>query len=110
MAKLGDITEFCLAEEFRLDVGSDTYVTLLDMGIFIADTEDRETTNDDGPNYFSGMGDNFFTATLKLTHPELSSLNTLQQKDSDGKKTSTAWKIIGKFLEEQAKPLLPQEY
>lgn len=99
MANLGEITEFLLAEEFRLDVGANTHVPLLELQIRIANTEDRASTNDDGPNYFAGMGDNFFTATLKLTHPELSDLNTLSQKDVNGVLTSRAWKIVGKFLD-----------
>jgi len=99
MANLGEITEFLLAEEFRLDVGVNSHVPLLELQVRIANTEDRASTNDDGPNYFAGMGDNFFTATLKLTHPELSDLNTLSQKDSNGVLTSRAWLIIGTFLD-----------
>jgi len=104
MANLGEITEFCNAEEFRLDVGANTYVTLQDLSIAVGNVEDRDTTNDSGPDYFAGMGDNFFTATLKLTHPELSSLNTLSQKTA-GILTSTAWKVVGKFLDGTTKTM-----
>ena len=105
MAGLGEITEFCNAEEFRLSVGANTYVTLQDLSVSVGNLEDRESTNDSGSNFFSGMGDNFFTGTLKLTHPEFSSLNTLSQKDSDGKLTSTAWLIIGTFLDATTKTM-----
>ena len=99
MANLGEITEFCNAEEFRLDVGANTHVPLQDLTVSVGNLEDRASTNDSGSNFFSGMGDNFFAATLKLTHPEFSSLNTLSQKDANGVLTSTSWLIIGKFLD-----------
>lgn len=105
MAKLGEITEFCNAEEFRLDTGANTYVTLQDLTVSVGNLEDRASTNDSGADFFSGFGDNFFAATLKLTHPEFSSLNTLSQKDSDGKLTSTAWLIIGIFLDGTSKTM-----
>ena len=63
------------------------------MSIKVGNTELRQATNDSGPNYVYGMGDNFFTCTLESTTPELSSLNTLSQKDSNGELTSTAWLI-----------------
>ena len=105
MAKLGEITEFCNAEEFRLDTGANTYVTLQDLTVSVGNLEDRASTNDSGSDFFSGFGDNFFAATLKLTHPEFSSLNTLSQKDSNGVLTSTAWLIIAKFLDGTTKTM-----
>jgi len=41
---------------------------------------------------------NFFTATLLVSTPELSSLNTLTQTDTDGDMTSTLWKIVARDL------------
>jgi len=102
MADLGAITEFVNAEEFTLEVGSDIYIGLENLVIKIGNTEDRATTHDFGPSYFYGMGDNFFTATLKVTSPELSSLNTLTQK-STGTLTSTAWKIVSRDLADATK-------
>jgi hypothetical protein len=46
--------------------------------------------------YTYGKGDNWFTATLLVSTPELSSLNTLGQIDTDGDMTSTAWTIEAK--------------
>jgi len=68
----------------------------------VGNNELRQTTNDSGPNYTFGMGDNFFTCTLMLTTPELSSLNTLTQLTS-GAATSTLWKLVATPITGSAK-------
>ena len=96
MANLGEITEIVNASELTLEVGSDTYIMLTNLQLHIGRPEDRVATTDAGALYTYGKGDNFFTATLIVTTPELSSLNTLTQIDTDGDMTSTAWKIVAK--------------
>lgn len=96
MANLGEITEIVNASELTLEVGSDTYIMLTNLNLHIGRIEDRTATTDAGVLYTYGKGDNFFTATLVATTPELSSLNTLSQIDSDGDMTSTSWKIVAK--------------
>jgi hypothetical protein len=96
MANLGEITEIVNASELTLEVGSDNYILLTNLNLHIGRTEDRIATTDGGALYTFGKGDNFFTATLLVSTPELSSLNTLGQIDSDGDMTSTAWKIVAK--------------
>jgi len=98
MANLGEITEIVNASELTLEVGSDTYILLTDLVIHIGRTEDRTPTTDGGALYTYGKGENFFTATLLVSTPEISSLNTLTQIDSDGDMTSTLWKIVAKDL------------
>ena len=96
MANLGEITEIVNASELTLEVGSDNYILLTNLNLHIGRTEDRIATTDGGALYTFGKGDNFFTATLLVSTPELSSLNTLGQIDSDGDMTSTSWKIVAK--------------
>jgi len=96
MANLGEITEIVNASELTLEVGSDNYILLTNLNIHIGRTEDRIATTDGGALYTYGKGENFFTATLLVSTPELSSLNTLTQIDSDGDMTSTSWKIVAK--------------
>jgi len=96
MANLGEITEIVNASELTLEVGSDNYILLTNLNIHIGRTEDRIATTDGGALYTYGKGENFFTATLLVSTPELSSLNTLSQIDTDGDMTSTAWKIVAK--------------
>lgn len=96
MANLGEITEIVNASELTLEVGSDVYIMLRNLTIHVGRTEDRVATTDAGALYSYGKGDSFFTATLVLTTPEASTLNTLTQIDSDGDMTSTAWLIKGK--------------
>jgi len=96
MADLGAIGEIVNASELTLEVGSDTYIMLTNLVINISRPEDRVATTDAGPVYTYGKGDNSFTATLLVTTPELSSLNTLTQTDANGDMTSTAWKIVAK--------------
>jgi len=96
MANLGEITEIVNASELTLEVGSDIYITLTNLQIHIGRPEDRTATTDAGVLYTYGKGDNFFTATLVVTTPEISSLNTLTQIDGDGDMTSTAWKIVAR--------------
>ena len=98
MANLGEITEIVNASELTLEVGSDTYIMLTNLVLHIGRTEDRIATTDAGALYTYGKAENFFTATLVVTTPELSSLNTLTQTDSDGDMTSTLWKIVAKDL------------
>ena len=98
MANLGEITEIVNASELTLEVGSNTYIMLTNLVIHVGRTEDRTATTDGGVLYTYGKGENFFTATLVVTTPELSSLNTLTQIDGDGDMTSTAWKIVARNL------------
>ena len=95
MANLGEIAEIVNASETTLEVGSDTYILLKNLQIDINRTEKRDPTTA-GPLYNYGLGDNSFTATLVVSTPELSSLNTLTQRDSNGDMTSTAWKIVAR--------------
>lgn len=96
MANLGEITEIVNAAECTLEVGTDNYILLKNLEISVSRPEDRTATTDGGALYTYGKGDNFFTATLVVSTPELSSLNTLSQIDGDGDMTSTAWKIVAR--------------
>lgn len=96
MANLGEITEWINSSEFTLEVGSDNYILLKNLDLHIGRTESRDATTDGGALYSYGKGDNYFTATLIVSTPEVDSLNTLTQIDSDGDMASTAWKIVGK--------------
>jgi len=96
MANLGEITEIVNASELTLEVGSDNYILLSDLSLHIGRTESRDVVTSGDPLYSYGSGDNYFTATLLVSTPELTTLNTLGQIDSDGDMTSTAWKIIAK--------------
>jgi len=98
MADIGAITEIVNAQELTLEVGSDTYIMLTDLQIHIGRPEDRTATTDGGVLYTYGKGDHFFTATLVVTTPELSTLNTLNTLDGDGDMTSTSWKIVARNL------------
>ena len=98
MANLGEITEIVNAAELTLEVGANNYILLSDLVLHIGRPEERTPTTDGGVLYSYGKGDNFFTATLTVSTPELSSLNTLTQIDSDGDMTSTLWKIIARDL------------
>jgi len=98
MANLGEITEIVNASELTLEVGSNTYIMLKDLQIHIGRPEDRTATTDAGVLYTYGKGDNFFTATLVVTTPEISSLDTLTILDSDGDMPTQAWKIVARDL------------
>ena len=89
MANLGEITEIVNASELTLEVGSDNYILLTNLNLHIGRPEDRVATTDGGALFSYGKGDNWFTATLLVSTPELSSLNTLGQIDTDGDMTST---------------------
>lgn len=95
MANLGEITEIVNAGNLTLEVGSDTYIMLTNLNIHVGRTENRVATTDAGALYSYGKSDSFFTATLVLTTPEASALNTLTQTDADGDMTSTNWLIKG---------------
>ena len=94
MANLGEVSEFVNAENLTLEVGADNYILLKNLQIHIGRTETRDVTTGGGPIYSYGAGDNWFTATLTVSTPELSSLNTLTQIDANGSMTSTSWKIV----------------
>ncbi len=100
MANLGEITEIINASELTLELGADNYILLTNLNMHIGRPEDRIATTDGGALYTYGKGDNWFTATLVLSTPELAgatvNFNALSQIDSDGDMTSTAWKIVAK--------------
>lgn len=107
MANLGEITEIVNASELTLEVGADNYILLTNLNLHIGRTEDRIATTDGGALYTYGKGDNFFTATLLLSGPELdgtayttattaASINELSQIDSDGDMNAINWKIVAK--------------
>ncbi len=96
MANLGEITEIVNASELTLEVGSNNYILLSDLSLHIGRTESRDVVTSGDPLYSYGSGDNYFTATLLVSTPELSSLNTLTQISANGDLTSTAWKIVAK--------------
>lgn len=98
MANIGEITEIVNASELTLDVGSGTYIMLTNLQLHIGRTEDRVATTDAGALYTYGKGENFFTATLLVTTPELDTINNLTQIDSDGDMTPTSWKIVAKNI------------
>jgi len=94
MANLGEIAEIVNASELTLEVGSDNYILLSDLSLHIGRTESRDVVTSGDPLYSYGSGDNYFTATLLVSTPELSTLNTLTAIQSNGEMTSTAWKIV----------------
>jgi len=105
VANIGEITEIVNASELTLEVGSDTYIMLTNLVFNAARPEDRAATTDSGPVYTYGKGDNWFTATLLVTTPEISSLNTLTQTDANGDLTSTSFKIVARDLAGATKTL-----
>jgi len=96
MGNLGEIAEIVNASELTLEVGSDNYILLSDLSLHIGRTESRDVVTSGDPIYSYGSGDNYFTATLLVSTPELSTLNTLTAIQSNGEMTSTAWKIVAK--------------
>ena len=96
MGNLGEIAEIVNASELTLEVGSDNYILLSDLSLHIGRTESRDVVTSGDPLYSYGSGDNYFTATLLVSTPELTSLNTLTQISANGDLTSTAWKIVAK--------------
>ena len=103
MANLGEVAEIVNALKCTLEVGSDNYILLKNLQIHIGRTEARDVTTDGGPLYTYGAGDNWFTATLLVSTPELATLNTLTQIDGDGDMTSTSWKIVAKDISSATK-------
>ena len=105
MADLGAITEIVNSSNTFLEVGLDRYVRLLDLNIHIGRPEDRTATTDPNVLYTYGKGDNWFTATIVFTGPEIdgtaftnattaASFNELSQLTSDGDMNSIDWKIV----------------
>lgn len=97
MANIGEISEIINGHELTLEVGSNRYILLENLQLHIGRTEERDAV-DVGSLYTYGHGDNWFTATLKASTPELSSFNVLTQIDSDGNMSSTNWKIVAKDI------------
>ena len=96
MVNVGEIAEIVNASELTLIDATGTLILLTNLAIHIGRPEDRIATTDGGALYTYGKGDNWFTATLLVSTPELSSLNTLGQIDTNGDMTSTAWTIEAK--------------
>ena len=103
MADLGTITEIVNASELHLGVdtgtGFDNYILLTNLPLHVGRPEDRVATTDGHALFTYGKADNYFTATLLVSTPELSTLNTLSQVDPDGDMTSTAFMIRAKNVD-----------
>lgn len=109
MANLGELSEIINSTELTLKVGNDTYILLENLDIHIGRIENRHATTD-GLVYTYGKGDNYFTATLLLTGPELTTsitappndetnaagFNVLSQTDGNGDLQTIQWKIVAK--------------
>jgi hypothetical protein len=93
---VGEIAEIVNASELTLETSTGNYILLTNLSLHIGRPEDRVATTDGGALFTYGKGDNYFTATLLVSTPELSDLNTLGQIDSDGDMTSRAWLIKAK--------------
>lgn len=100
MANLGEITEIVNASELTLEVdtgsSSNSYILLTNLNLHIGRPEDRVATTDGGALFTYGKGDNYFTATLLVSTPEIDALNTLTAIDSDGDMPTQAWLIRAK--------------
>jgi len=110
MANIGEIAEIVNASELTLEVGSGNYILLTNLNLHIGRTEDRIATTDGGALYTLGKGENFFTFTLIVSTPELSSLNTLTQTDSNADPTSTSWKIVANDVSGNSKTFAATGY
>ncbi len=106
MANLGEITEIVNSEELTLEVGSNAYIGLTDLDVHIGRVESRQPTTG-GLMYIYGKGDNWFTATLNFSGPEIdgtgfvnsttaASFNELTQLTSPGELNEIDWKILAK--------------
>ena len=95
MVNVGEITELVNSDELTLLDAVGTYIMLTNLVIHGSRPENRVATTDAGALFSYGKGDNWFSCTLQLTTPELSSLNTLNAIDANGAMTSTAWTIVG---------------
>ena len=93
MGNLGEVTEVINNEKLTLDVGANTYILMQDLQINIDRPIDRQITSGGNAVYFYGSGDNFIQFTLLCSTPEIASLNTLTERDVNGKLTSTDWII-----------------
>ena len=110
MANLGEIAEIVNASELTLEVGGDVYIMLTNLQLHVGRPEDRAATTDAGVLYTYGKGDNFFTATLLITTPEIGDLtptfNFLTKIDADGNIQSRAWKVVAKDVSGNSKTFL----
>lgn len=109
MPNLGEITEIVNASELTLEVGSNNYILLTNLSLHVGRPEDRVATTDGGALFTYGKGDNYFTATLLVSTPELGdatgSINKLSQIDSDGDMTPTTWLIKARDVSGTTKTL-----
>lgn len=100
MVNLGEITEIVNASELTLEVdtgsASNNYILLTNLNLHVGRPEDRIATTDGGALFTYGKGDNYFTATLLVSTPEIDALNTLTAIDSDGDMPTQAWMIRAK--------------
>ena len=99
---VGEIAEIVNASELTLETSTGNYILLTNLSLHIGRPEDRVATTDGGALFTYGKGDNYFTATLLVSTPELSSLNTLTKftnygtSNDNGDMPSTAWLIKAK--------------
>ncbi len=104
MVNIGEITEIVNATELQLVV-SNVYILLTDLVVHIGRPEERTPTTDGGALYTYGKGDHWMTFTLVASTPEIDSLAELNETDSDGDMTSTAWTVVANNVSGASKTL-----
>jgi hypothetical protein len=105
MANIGEITEIVNSTELQLKVGADVYILLTDLQVHVGRPEDRTPTTDGGALYTYGKGDHWMSFTLVASTPEIDSLAALNDIDTDGDLTSTAWIVVANNVAGASKTL-----
>jgi hypothetical protein len=93
---VGEIAEIVNASELTLETSTGNYILLTNLSLHIGRPEDRVATTDGGALFTYGKEDNYFTATLLVSTPELSDLNDLTLITANGDMPSQTWLIKAK--------------
>lgn len=93
MANIGEITEIINATKVHLDLGSDRYILLQELKFHVGRSESRESTGSSSV-YFYGQHDNYFTATILLSSPEIATYLNYTLLDANGALPSNSFKLL----------------
>lgn len=93
MGNIGERGEAINASKVHLDIGGDRFILLQEIETTISHPESREAT-DTGSIFFYGQSDDYFTATLLLSTPEMATFLGYTILNSNGDLPTTSFKII----------------
>ena len=93
MSFIGETNEKISGVHAVLRLGANSFRLKTDFRLHIGRPKNRQATSA-GPCLTFGAGDHFLDGTVLGTAPDITTLNALTERDSNGELTSSSWSLV----------------